>query len=180
MQHLIIFIILLLIIGLTFTVIRWRGGLHMTFSQHAAANRWSKIYYALLFLVTLPLLMLFFIAWFVPTKHLPNAFLWFAATAIIFQIICTWVPEEGEGKRIVHRILTGISGVALLPLVGIIATSTYLSMILRNVAWVALFLMMVLLGIALVNQKGYRYALLLQVGYYAIFFTVIVITTYLA
>ena len=179
MQHLIILIILLLVVGLTFTAIKWKGGLHMTFSQHAATSRWSKIFYSLLFLVTLPMLMLFFVAWFVPTKNLPSAFLWFAAIAIIFQIACTWVPEEGGRRTTVHRILAGISGVALLPLVVIIATSPHLSLLLKNIAWVALFVMMILLGITLMNQKGYRYALLLQVGYYAVFFIVLLITTYL-
>ena len=179
MQHLIILVLLLLIAGLTITVTKWKGGLHMTFSQHAATSRQSKIFYALLFLVTLPILMLFFATWFVPVKHLPGAFLWFAAIAVIFQIVCTWFPEEGGRKTVIHRILTGISGVAMLPLVTLIATSPHLATLLKDIAWVSLFAMLLLLFIALNNQKGYRYALLLQVGYYAIFFIVILTTTYL-
>ena len=179
MEHLIILIILLLIAGLFFTVTKWKGGLYMTFSQHAATNRWSKVFYALLFLITLPMLMLFFADWFVPIKHLPNAFLWFAAIAIVFQILCTWFPEEGGKKTIIHRILTGISGIAILPLVLIIAASPHFSMIVRSIAWVGLFIMMIFLGIALMHQKGFRYALLLQIGYYTIFLIVILTTTYL-
>ena len=178
MQHLIILVILLLIAGLTFTVTKWRGGLHMTFSQHAATNRWSKIFYALLFLVTLPILMLFFVEWFVPIKDIPSIFLWFAAIAIIFQIACTWVPEEGGRKTVIHRILTGISAVALLPLVFIIATSSQLAIV-RNIAWGGLLLMIMLSIIALTNKKGYRFALLVQISYYAIFFLIILTTTYL-
>lgn len=179
MQHLIIIIILLFIAGLTFTVTKWKGGLHMTFSRHAATSRWSKIFYASLFLVTLPLLMLFFVEWFIPTKNLPNIFLWFATIACLFQILCTWVPEEGGRKTIVHRVLTGISGISLLPLVVIIATSKSLSTIIHNTAWFAFLVMVVLLVIALSHQKGYRYALLLQIGYYTAFFIVILTTTYL-
>ena len=179
MQHLILLIILLLITGLMFTVTKWKGGLHMTFSRHAATSRWSTIFYALLFLITLPMLMLFFVDWFVPTKNLLSTFLLFAAIACIFQILCTWNPEEGGGKTIVHRILAGISGIALLPLVFIIATSSQLSMTIRSISWSGLLLMILLLGIALANQKGYRFSLLLQIGYYAIFFIIILATTYL-
>lgn len=179
MQHFGLLTILLLIVGLTFTVTKWKGGLHLTFSQHVAAKRSSQVFYSLLFLLTLPLLLLFFTAWLIPTKHLPNSFLWFAAVAILFQIVCTWFPEEGGKKTIVHRVLTTISGIALLPLMIIIALSTNLSMIVRNAAWIAFAIMIALLGTALNNQKGYRYALLLQIGYYATFFIVILMTTYL-
>jgi hypothetical protein len=143
MQHLLLLVITLVTVGLIFTVTRWPGGMHMTFSQHAATSRWSKIYYALLFLVTLPLLMWFFVGWFVPDNNLPDTFLWFAGVAVLFQIICTWVPEEGGIKTTVHRTLTGISGI-----------------------------------IALKNQKGFRWALLLQVGYYATFFIILLTATY--
>lgn len=179
MQHLILLTIALLIAGLAFTVLKWRGGMHMTFSQHAAATRTSKIYYALLFLITLPILMLFIVEWYVPTNNLPNMFIWFATIAVIFQIVCTWVPEEGGIKTTIHRALTGISGIALLPLVLLIAISSNLSVLVRGVAWGMLVLMIILLGIALINQKGYRYALLLQIGYYTAFFITIVVSTYL-
>jgi len=179
MQQLVLLTIFLLIIGLTFTITKWKGGLHLTFSHHAARNRSSKIFYSLLFLITLPILMWFFVAWFVPTNSLPRTFLWFAAIAVIFQIACTFVPEEGGRKTIIHRILAAISGIALLPLIVIVATSTKLSTTVHNAAWIALLVMVTLLGIALSNQKGYRYALLLQIGYYTVFFTIILMATYL-
>ncbi len=178
MQHLILYIILMLIAGLLFTVTKWKGGLHMTFSQHAATNRWSKIYYASLFLLTLPLLMFFFMQWFVPAKNLPNIFLWIASISMLFQILCTFVPEEGGRKTLIHRILTSISAVTLLPLVVIIGTSSHLSEFLRMLCWLSFFSMVMLLIVALRNQKGYKYALLLQIAYYAIFFIVILATTY--
>lgn len=179
MKHLGLLTVLLLIVGLTFTVTKWKGGLHLTFSQHVATKRSSQIFYSLLFLVTLPILMIFFSAWLVPTKHLPNSFLWFAAIAVLFQIVCTWFPEEGGRKTVIHRILTSISGIALLPLMVIIATTTTLSMTIRNAGWLGFLIMITLLGIALSNQKGYRYALLLQIGYYTAFFIVMLMTTYL-
>jgi hypothetical protein len=179
MQHLGLFVILLLIAGLTFTVMAWKGGLHMTFSQHVARKRSSAVFYSLLFMTTLPLLMWFFTAWLVPVKKLPSEFLWFASVAVLFQILCTWVPEKGGRKTLIHRILTAISGISLIPLVAIIANTQSLSAATRNTAWLALFIMLLLLSIALRKQKGHRYALLLQIGYYAAFFIVILLTTYL-
>jgi len=179
MQHVGLFVTLLIIAGLTVTVTKWPGGLHMTFSQHVAISRWAKVYYALLFMIVLPILFLFFAVWFVPMKHLPNSFLWLAAIAILFQIFCTWVPEEGGKKTTIHRILTAISCIALLPQVALIGSFSTSTALVRLFAWVALALMTILLLIAAKNQKGFRYALLLQISYYALFFAVILVTTYL-
>jgi len=178
MQHLILLVTILLITGLSFIPLRWPGGLHMTFSQHVAAHRWSKVYYVLLFLVTLPLLLWFFAAWFVPERGLPSAFTWFAAVAIIFQIGCTFVPETGGRRTTVHRTLTGISGVAMVPLVVMLAMGEHLSLFARAVAGLALIFMLTLLSIALTHQKGHHKALFLQIGYYTGFFVAILAATY--
>ncbi len=172
-------VILLLVSGLAFTAVTWRGGVHMTFSQHAAATRWSKIFYAILFLITLPLLAWFVASWFVPHKHLPQAFVWFTCIAVLFQIVCTWFPEEGGWKTTLHRGLTGVSGIAMLPLVVILATSSGLSLFVRIASWAALCFMVTLLAVALSHQKGFKWALLLQIGYYSAFFLVLLLATYL-
>ncbi len=178
MQHLILITILLLVAGLLYTVKKWPGGLHMTFSQHVAAKRSSKVFYSLLFIAILPMLTIFISEWLVPTKGLPDSFLWITLIAVTFQILSTWFPEEGGRKTTIHRILTGISGIALLPLMFILATASSLSGFVRISAWFAMILMLALLTIALSRQKGYRYALLLQVGYYSLFFGIILLTTY--
>lgn len=179
MQHLILLTLALLIAGLSFTVFKWKGGPHMTFSQHAAVSRTATIYYALLFVVTLPLLITFFATWYVPVNGLPDAFLWFAVASAVFQILCTWFPENGGISTKVHRILTGISGVALLPLVVMVVSFQGFSVLVRCIAWASLLTMLVLLGIALRNQAGYRHALSLQIGYYVAFFVAILASTYL-
>ena len=180
MQYVALAVVLALIIGLTYTATHWSGGLHMTFSQHAATNRWSKIFYSLLFTVTLPVFLWFITGWLVPEKHLLDTFVWFTTIAVIFQIACTWVPETGDIKTAVHRTLTGISCVAMLPLVVMLATSSNLPISARITAWIALVIMAVLLLLlVLKNQIGQRWALLLQVGYYAAFFGAILVTTYL-
>lgn len=178
MQHLGLVFVLLLVCGLAFTVYKWRGGLHMTFSQHAATNRSSKLFYSLLFLCTLPLLLVFFAGWLVPTKALPDVFVWFAVFSALFQIACTFVPEEGGRKTIIHRVLTAISGILLLPLMFILATAGTTSPFVKNTAWLGLVVMTALLVVALMYQRGSRYALLLQSAYYAVFFGVILVATY--
>lgn len=179
MQHLLLIDIVLLIAGLAFVLVKWPGGKHMTFSQHVAVSRASQVYYSLLFLVTLPLLLWFFVGWLVPEKGLPVSFTWFAVIAVLFQILCTFVPETGGRRTTMHRLLTGISGVAMLPLVVIIAMAADLSTSVHLVAWLGLTIMASLLGIALANQKGFPWALWLQIGYYAVFFVVMLSATYL-
>ena len=165
MQHLILLVLILLVAGLTFISVRWPGGLHMTFSQHVARGRWPKMYYSLLFLMTMPILFWFFAAWFVPENGLTAAFTWFAVVAIIFQIACTFVPEVGGTRTKMHRILTGISGLAMLPLMAMLVLAQYLSFFTKSVATGMLASMLILLAIALRYQKGHSKALLLQIGY---------------
>lgn len=178
MQHLGLLSVVLLAIGLTVTAMTLPGGLQKTFSQRVANNTKAELYYALLFIAVLPLLYVFFLLWFVPVIGIHHSFLWFAAVAILFQIACTFVPERGGVYTIVHRVLTAISGVALLPLVAIMATTPSISELLQQAMWVIFVLMVVLLLIALINQKGFKYALLLQIGYYALFFCAVLLVTY--
>lgn len=178
MQYLGLLSFVLLVAGLLTTALKLPGGLGKTFSQRVANNRVAEILYSILFIVTLPLLYLFFAIWFVPTLNMPQYLLLFAAIAVVFQILCTWVPERGGTMTTVHRILTGISGIALLPMVFIIATTQSTSAYLMIISWIALIGMLTLLAVALLNQKGFKYALLLQVGYYALFFAVILLVTY--
>ena len=178
MQHLGLVSFLIFFIGLLVTVTKLPGGLHLTFSQRVAHRKKVKILYSLLFIVGLSILYLFFKLWLVPTKHLPLAFLLFAAISIFFQVACTFIPEEGGTKTLIHRLLTGISGAALLPLMIILMTSQTINTSLRVITGVSLILMLFLLIVALANQKGFKYALLLQIGYYAIFFCSILLVTY--
>lgn len=178
MQHLVLLALLILVVGLILTINKLPAGMDLTFSQRVANNKQAEILYSLLFIVTLPILFIFFVIWFVPTTGISPSFLWFAAIAVVSQVVCTWIPERGGTMTTVHRIFTGISGIALIPMVAIIATSDSITSAVRAIAWIILTLMIVLLSVALINQKGFKYALLLQVVYYALFFTILVLTTY--
>jgi len=178
MQHLGLLSFTMLALGLIFTALKLPGGLDKTFSQRVANNRVAEILYSLLFIVALTLLYVFFAEWFVPSFNIPRYILIFAAVAIISQILCTWVPERGGTMTLVHRLLTGISGVSLLPMMFIVANAEGMCTGLRILAWIAFVGMILLFVTALLNQKGFKYALLLQVGYYAVFFVVILSVTY--
>lgn len=172
MSSLLVLIVLLVSVGLAFLVLKWPGGMHLTFSQHAAKTKWSQLYYCLLFVITLPLLT-YFLVRLASSKHLPAIFLDAALVAVIFQFLCTLVPEVGGVKTIVHRVLTGISAAAMLPLVAILAVASSLSTIAHAIAWCALILMAIILVVGLLHQRGFRYALLLQSSYYVVFFAVL-------
>lgn len=169
---------LILVCGLLFTVVRWRGGLHMTFSQHVARSRSSIIYYSLLFAVALPLLYLFFTHWFVLEFKLPSWFSVFVTISVVMQFLCTLIPEVGGWKTLVHRVLASISGVTLLPLMIMLIIMPDIpssAMIFVGISFVG---MMILLAMAFVHQKGYKYSLLLQIGYYALFFASVFLIAY--
>lgn len=178
MQHLGLLSFVLLVVGLGIIAVKLPGGVSRTFSQRVANNKTTETLYSLLFLVTLPMLYLFFAVWFVPALNIPQYFLVFAVIAIVFQILCTWVPERGDSMTTIHRVLTGISGIALLPMVFVIATAESIVTNIRVVAWTALAGMVVLLIVALLHQKGFKYALLLQIGYYLLFFAAVLLATY--
>lgn len=179
MQHLGLLSFVVLVVGLGITAVKQPGGFSKTFSQRVANDGLAEILYSLLFMVTLPILYVFFAAWFVPSLHMPQHFLFFTAIAVIFQILCTWIPERGGKMTIIHRVLTGISGIALLPMVFMIATVGSIATNITVVVWSALIGMVVLLTVALLNQKGFKYALLLQIGYYLLFFTAVLSVTYI-
>lgn len=178
MQHLGLLSFIVLVAGLLVIALKLPGGLSKTFSQRVANNRVTEALYSVLFIVTLPLLYVFFATWFVPSLLMPQYTLFFVAIAAIFQILCTWVPERGGRMTTVHRIVTGISVIALLPVILIVATGESISTNVRIFAWSALVGMVTLLAFAISNKKAPRYALLLQIGYYALFFAVILLATY--
>ena len=169
---------IVIVSGLFFTVWRWPGGLHMTFSQHVARSRSSAIYYSLFFALSLPLLCTFLVSWFAPAFQLSDWYGFLVIVSSIFQFLCTLVPEVSGWKVRVHRILAGISGILLLPATALIIASPVITRTDKILTGVCLAGMVMLLAIALKNQKSYPYALLLQAGYYFLFFVPILFITY--
>jgi hypothetical protein len=107
--------IIILVFGLLLVVIKWPADKNKTFSQHVAPYRYATIYYSLLFIVTLPVLLIFFIEWFTPYFDMTAWFNFFVVVAAALQIACTFAPETGGWKTSWHRALAGCSAIFLLP-----------------------------------------------------------------
>ena len=169
---------LILVLGLGFILWRWPQGKHLTFSQHVAVARYKRIYYIVLFAIALPLLLIFFGQWFVPTFGLSMWFTIFVSLAALAQCICTLIPELEGWRKKSHQLLAGISALSLLPPLGYIVVTTHIPIVGRVISVVSLLGMVGVIGILLL-RKGSRYHLVLQVVYYVAFFLPILVISYL-
>lgn len=178
MQSLGLIALLIIIFGLLFLVLKWPQSIHATFSAHAAAYRHTIMYYLVLFTIVLPLLVLFFVGWFVPHFQLS---IWFSVCVVfssIFEYLAVCVPEVGGLKTRYHRIFTFWSVIFLLPQMVFIILSNSISPIGRISALISLPIMLGIIGVVLVRRSNQRYHLLLQTGYYSAFFVTIMLATY--
>lgn len=162
--------IVLLLVGLWFVVRKWPQGKHMTFSQHVAQHKSASVYYFFLFAVTLPLLNIFFIKWFVPHLQLSGWFTAFAVTASVFQIACTLVPETPGWRTKWHQVLAGISAVLLLPLPIMVAFSQNVGASDQFLTVISLVAMVGAIAFAVIAKGKHAKLLIGQVAYFVAFF----------
>lgn len=168
----------ILVAGLAFVVRRWPRGVSYTFSQHVALRRSSQIYYAALFFVTMPLLVLFFVKWFVPEYNISHWFTALVASSAIAQCACTLVPETGGTRSHTHRALAGMSAVLLIPALLVLLSAGF--SVVQNTG--ILLSAAILAGIAAIvalSRGEHRYFLVLQTLYFAFFFAPILFISYL-
>jgi hypothetical protein len=167
--------------GLLFLVVHWPQSRHATFSNHAAAQRTTIWYYIGLFGISLPLLLIFFGWWFVPTLHLTPWFLLLALGSELLQHIVTIIPEVGGWKTTWHRWLTAGSSLLLLPMLGILLTSNVLGLPTRSVAAISLtgLVLIVFYQVLIANKAEPKNQLLFQAAYYGLFFVPIIMATYI-
>lgn len=154
-----------LLIGLFYLVKKWPdGGINATFSHHAASTENATKYYVALFLVTLPLFTTWFIIWLVPWLHLPLAAIVMICVATITQIWAAAVPERSPSVDL-HRAITSLS------IVGIISVTSMVLYVSRSsIVALSLACMLAILGYSVVRRDRARYQLLLQAGFYTMFF----------
>lgn len=169
--------VMLLLVGLWFVIWRWPQGKHMTFSQHVAQHKNATIYF-FLFAITLPLLNIFFIKWFVSAFDLTVWFNVFAIAASVFQVACTLVPEVPGWRTKLHQVLAGISALLLLPLPCMIVFSQNTGTPGRFLAVISLAIMVGVIGFT-IHAKGRHVNLLIaQTAYFAAFFAPILFISY--
>lgn len=177
-KYLILIALGILIPGLLFVALHWPQGIYKTFSQHIALKRVSIIYYFALFALVLPILFVFFKNYLVPELHLADVALLLVALSSVAQIACTLVPEVGGTKTIVHQIFAGISALLLLVVLLFIVRSDTISALDRVVVTICIAAMLLIVGFVAFWKRTRIPSLLLQVGYFALFFIAILFVTY--
>ena len=171
--------ITLTIIGLGFLVFRWPQGKHMTFSQHAAAQKVSIFYYIFLIICITPFFVLFFLWWLVPTFSLSSWFSIFVLSSLLFQLLCTLVPELPGWRYITHRYFAFISAFLLMPALAVIVLSSHVSVIARILSLCMILAMFGIMVFFYAVKVKHKYLLLFQFSYFVCFFIAILSTTYL-
>lgn len=156
---------LLLVSGLSYLVHRWpAGGMRATFSQHAAASPAATKFYILLFVVSLPLLVVWHAVWLAPSSSAPYATTVLIAFAAVFQIAAACVPER-KPHILAHRALTSASVAAIL-----LHTTTLWASTGRSIVALCLALMIGVVAYAVVMRDKAKYPMILQIVLYAAFF----------
>lgn len=177
-QHFGLLSALTLFIGLLFIIKNWPYGVDHTFSQHVARHNSAIIYYIFLFGLTLPILLIFFFRWFIPTFELTR---WFGVLVLgvsAAQFACTLVPETGGIKSTIHRGLAFLSADTLVPMLLILVFNSYVSALGKVVSVLALSMMIAIIYVMVKNNAKHRYLLFLQSTYFSVFFLAILTITY--
>ncbi len=170
--------ILILTFGLIVIPVAWPLDIKHTFSQHVARHKASITYYIALFSVFLVAFSVFYIGWFIPTLQLPFYTSILYCVAMITQYTCTFIPEIGGMKSVLHRILAATSAFTLIPLTLALLTIPSPAMRVTVLASVSI---MIILPIIFLHKRLKRYlgeSYLIQALYYAAFFTPVLIATY--
>lgn len=157
-----------LVVGLCFLVYRWpRGGVHATFSHHAATSRASTLYYVVLFSLTLPLLSIWCSYWFIPQHDLPSWLGLVLVAGCVFQLAAA-VVAECPPNATKHRAITALSMVCMMALVITLYVYSQPLFIAGCVA-----IMVGLVMYAAQHGERTRYQLFVQAAFYTCFFAAI-------
>lgn len=168
----------LLTSGLLYVINKWPYGINRTFSQHIARYRSAIHFYFSLFAITLPILLVFFYGWFIPNFKLSIWFTILISLAAVFQLGCTLIPQSGGNKSKWHRALAFLSADMLLPAIIILAFNSALSPFATAVSVFASVGMLLIIAVMVKNNAEHKFLLLLQSGYFAMFFAAILAATY--
>lgn len=181
-KNLILLVSLIAAIGLLIILKLWPYGAHRTFSQHIARHRAGIIYYILLFLIILPLLLLYIFKWFIPTFQPPALFGVFIILSTVSHFACTLVPETGGRKTTIHQMLAYLGADCLLPATFLITLTPSISFAGRIVAAISSMAMAIIIATFVKtyakNNGEHKYLLILQATYFALFFATLLTATY--
>jgi hypothetical protein len=103
-------------VGLIFLIIKWPGNRSMTYSQHAAQTINSRIYYAAMWIIILPVFYYFVAIWLKDQLNLSDAYFVVASLATAGMLVAALVPEIGHKPRIIHRYAAFAMSTLMVPL----------------------------------------------------------------
>jgi hypothetical protein len=179
LKHILIPTLLVLFSGLFYLPRKWPKGKNYSFSQHAATNRASILFYIALFSFTLPPLLIFFFEWFVPTFDMPLLFGLSIALACFGQFGCTLVPEVGGKMTMWHWLLAIGGALCLIPGLAVLIFTDHIPRSGRGLSAVGLIVMIRLVYMMLRDKGVHSHFYMLQALYYGAFFAPIIYITYI-
>ena len=143
----------------------WPGNISMTFSEHAAQTKGSIVYYFLTFSVFLISFYVFIIKWLMPTYHLPKLFTLLITLALLGEFLALIVPTTGGVKTRVHDGASFLMLGLLVPLSGLIVTSSHFPMFIRVYAGLVVLIMITICLLFISDKRTLRYKLITQTIY---------------
>ena len=164
-------------LGLLFMIWYWKGSVDKTFSQNAARSKTTIIYYALLWLICLPLFSWFMLIPFYEALELNILFRIFAILASLGMLIAALIPETTGWKINVHRYSAFLMAWCFVPLSLLISLSPTASNLAKVVSFSSV-LFMLLSAIYLYRRDAEHPKLLILQGIYIAVFQISVIVAY--
>ena len=178
MNYLGVFSIVLAWAGLLFLILRWPGNKSMTFSQHAAQKKESRIFYRVLWTVATPIFTVFLLTNFKDKLDLNHVFNLLVLLASCGMLIAAYVAEVGGIRSKIHRIAAFSMAILFLPITLLIAASDNSSLFSKYFGAVSLMVLSIEVVILLISKGYYRFMLPVQASYILIFHLMILVAYY--
>jgi hypothetical protein len=171
--------IIISFIGLFILVKKWPGKPTMTFSQHAAQYRASRLFFAALWLVNTPLFFWFLVLWFPGEFGMPPVFTATAFLMCVGILVAGLVPETTGWKVKVHRFAAFGMATLMAPILGMIAVYGDVPIHIRLIVGVATIYLVYEILILVKNKGQHPNMLVHQCLYIAVYHTAILSATFL-
>jgi hypothetical protein len=166
-------------VGLFFLIWKWKGNLDLTFSQNAARERSSRIFYTVLWLFVLPMFFWFLMVPFASELQLGLVYKILVVTATLGMLVAALVPEIEGWKKPVHRFAAYTMAYTMLPVVMLIAASGQISFFARAVTSFISIVLFIGLVISIKEKRQHKHMLVSQGSYIALFHLAILLAYYL-
>jgi hypothetical protein len=163
--------------GLVFMIWYWKGDFSKTFSQNAARQKSTIIYYAILWLICLPPFTWFLLFPFYETLQLNGFFRIIGIIAALGMLIAALIPETVGWKAKVHRFSAFMMAWCFIPLTLLIAFSPVVSVLGKTTSFLTSFFML-FSAIYLLKKNAEHPNLLSLQGLYIAVFQVSVLVAY--